>query len=553
MNGLPAGPNFYDGISSEPVDWYGQAVTISPTNGSLLYCGTDKVYVTDNDGNDWGLLSNYVLSPGGALGAIALSPIDSNIIYIGSLSGDIAASLDGGSTWRKTDAASLGGGSRVFSIVCDPKHRLTAYASMSAGTSTIFRTTNGGVTWDTSFRSGLSATSPRRLAFDPMHPDTLYLGTLHGLYSRTTATPWQPVSGLPAVEIWDLAWENSNDGAGGKREQLLVGSYGRGVYRGTFATPMTVLPAVTFAASRVFAAHDSVVKGLIVNTSQNDVTVTALSVSGSVAFSVVSPIAPVVIASGKSLSITFRFQPQSTGAANATLRIDCSAAGSPVFTTLSAVAVLPQLSATPDSIDFGTVQIGSTRDTVFNLNVSTLFGAPDSARFTAFQLMGIRSSAFSLIDSVMPFTVHSGVSSVVRLSYHPTAAGISNGALKFSIDGTDAPYMLQLHGSGQTGSGVFARTAISPQTATLSITPQAAGDMVRASFTIDENYLADMYSVELVDALGRCVQRVASGRVDANEMHVPAISVRDFAPGLYALRLTVAGEVVGTGMFVVAR
>ena len=437
MNGLPNNnSDFYGGITGEPVDWYGQALAISTINGRSLYAGTDKVYRTDDGGDNWYLASSDALATAATLTAITVSPVDSQYVYIGSGDGQLSVSTNGGKTWRKTAAAALGGGGRCFGIACSPKNKQLAYASIESSGGMIFRTTNAGMTWDTTFHAGLPVTRPRRIVFDPLHPDTLYVGTQYGLYARTSATPWQLVAGLPTVEIWDLAWEFRDDAMGGKVQALLIGSYGRGIFRGTFVAPMTVSAGVQFGRTRVGVARDSVVKSVITNSTSDPVTITAITFTDPAAFALISPQLPVTLDLGRSLDVTVRFTPRTTGDITTLMRIEHTSMDSPGHVSVSGIGALPGILATPSAVTFAPIVVGASADTTIDIAMIAPVMPDDVAHITGFQKTGLRMSAFTVTDSVVPQIVTTNVTKQIRISFHPTTPGISTGQL--IIASTDA-------------------------------------------------------------------------------------------------------------------
>lgn len=128
---------------------------------------------------------------GGRVRAIAVSPKDAYTAYIGSVSGGVWKTTNGGTSWfpLNNNMSNLA----VCSLVIDPKNSDIIYAGTGEGYTNsdaiqgagIFKTTNAGTTW-----SQLSATNDsnfyfvNRLAIDSV-TDNIYAATRYGLFMST--------------------------------------------------------------------------------------------------------------------------------------------------------------------------------------------------------------------------------------------------------------------------------------------------------------------------------------------------------------------------------
>ncbi len=128
---------------------------------------------------------------GGRIRAIVVSPTDANTVYIGSVSGGIWKTTNGGSNWFPLDdhMANLA----VCSMVIDPHNPNILYAGTGEGFNNydyirgagIFKSTDAGVTWNQ-----LSSTNNsnfyyvNRLVIDNT-TNSLYAATRAGLYKST--------------------------------------------------------------------------------------------------------------------------------------------------------------------------------------------------------------------------------------------------------------------------------------------------------------------------------------------------------------------------------
>ena len=180
-----------------------------PGNGSAT-CNTD---------GDWKEIGPYTMPSNrtgqpnglGRINGLAFHPTDSNIIYAGAPAGGVWVSEDGGKTWStNTDSlATLG----VSSIAVDPVHPDTIYlgtgdrdANDSYGRG-IFRSTDGGQTWKQS-TTGLGNATIARVIIDPSDHHTLLVASTTGIYRSTDAgNSWTRTS---TGSYKDIAFDAAN-------------------------------------------------------------------------------------------------------------------------------------------------------------------------------------------------------------------------------------------------------------------------------------------------------------------------------------------------------
>lgn len=113
--------------------------------------------------------------------------------------------------WAITVASSPGSGNRI-------------YAGLhGAG---VLRSTDGGKTW-TEINQGLQERTVNPIAFDPINPDVMYVGTENGLFkSRDGGSHWTEAdAGLTTRNIWSLSVDPVN------HARLYAGTSGGGVFR----------------------------------------------------------------------------------------------------------------------------------------------------------------------------------------------------------------------------------------------------------------------------------------------------------------------------------
>lgn len=177
------------------------AVAPSGTDPSRLYvAGADGgVWRSDDAGASWTPLTDDM--PTQAVGALAVDPTNDDVIYVGTGEANFAnhsryglglyKSTDGGATWEHLAEGVFGG--RCFSrLLIDPTNTAVLYASITraggfpelaaakghpgaTGDLGVFKSLDGGVNW-TRLSGGLPNLSTTDLALDPSDPQILYAG-----------------------------------------------------------------------------------------------------------------------------------------------------------------------------------------------------------------------------------------------------------------------------------------------------------------------------------------------------------------------------------------
>jgi photosystem II stability/assembly factor-like uncharacterized protein len=227
--------------SNDRASWANGPLVVDPNLASTLLAGTHRVWQTTNSGSSWSAISPDLTS-GGHLRALAIAPMDSNVVYSGSSDGRLFVTLDRGATWLPR-AAGLPGGRVMSDILVSPFDRDTAYLSIDASSGgRLFQTTDAGVTW-----TDLTGTLPAGIRGMSLAVDfataAFYLGTDAGVYAtRDAGATWvQEAINLPSVAVYDVQIDAANG-------YLVAATHGRGMWRaplsgGSPLTPGPMAPA----------------------------------------------------------------------------------------------------------------------------------------------------------------------------------------------------------------------------------------------------------------------------------------------------------------------
>ncbi|MGA8452090.1 MAG: choice-of-anchor D domain-containing protein [Candidatus Acidiferrales bacterium] len=191
----------------------------------------------------------------------------------------------------------------------------------------------------------------------------------------------------------------------------------------------------------------------LTNSGNATLTVSQASASGT-GFSVSGASWPMTINAGSSGSFSAVFAPTSAAAATGSISVVSNAPGSPAAIALSGTGVQGQLGASPASVNFGSVNVGSSGSqtvTLTNSGSASLTISQATASDTGFSVSGITT----------PLTLGAGQSTSFTAKFSPTSAGSVSGSVSLSNNGPNSPVTVALTGSG---------TATAPQ---LTITPSS--------------------------------------------------------------------------------
>lgn len=130
----------------------------------------------DEGPTDWNRTSGW--NPGhGRLTSLAIHPSNTNIIYVSSPGGGIWKTTNGGNTWQSltdNNAAWM----NVFSLAIDPKNSNTIYAGTA--NSKVIKSTNGGASW-TELTSGPTG-KIKKIVVNPSQSNILLVCADNGLW-----------------------------------------------------------------------------------------------------------------------------------------------------------------------------------------------------------------------------------------------------------------------------------------------------------------------------------------------------------------------------------
>jgi hypothetical protein len=240
-------------------------LTISPHNHEKVYVGSQHVHVTTDGGRSWQMISpdltlndktrqgisggltpdNIGVEYAGVIFAIAESPVQEGLIWVGTNDGLVHVTHDGGGSWTNitSNIPNLPPWGTISNIKSSRFDAGTAYITvdfhqMNNRDPFVYKTSDYGRTWEL-IVNGIPK-SPFSYAHwieeDPVRRGLLYLGTENALFvSFDDGNHWVPLqNNLPHAPVYGIiVQEHFND--------LVVATYGRGFWILDDLTPLQQL------------------------------------------------------------------------------------------------------------------------------------------------------------------------------------------------------------------------------------------------------------------------------------------------------------------------
>lgn len=247
-----------EGENEPALRWnWDSPIIISRHNNSRLYFGANKLFRTDDRGENWTAISgdlsrqidrnklpvmgkvwsmdavakNQSTDIYGQLVSIAESPFDENHLVVGTDDGLIHVTTDGGKNWTKIESfPGVPDRTYVNQIVASRHDQNVFYATFNHHRygdfkPYIYKSVDGGRSW-----SSISNNLPERgstycMVEDPINKNLLFAGTEFGVYcSIDGGNRWvQMKGGLPTVAVRDIEIQE-------RESDLILATFGRGFY-----------------------------------------------------------------------------------------------------------------------------------------------------------------------------------------------------------------------------------------------------------------------------------------------------------------------------------
>ena len=260
-------------------------LAVSKHKSGRLYFAANKVFKSDDYGNSWDVISNDLsrkinrnelkvydrvlsmdavakngsTSPYGTIVSLSESPIDPNLIAVGTDDGLIQISKNGGQSWFKVDNISGVPENSYTNSIYLSKHDINvmyvAFNHHKYGDFQpyIYKTSNLGDTWKSISNNLPERGSVYSIEEDHIDKDLIFCGTEFGVYfSPNAGQRWRALdNGLPTIAVRDIAiQEREND--------LILGTFGRGFYiLDDYSSLRSIENSLKESESSIFSIRDA--------------------------------------------------------------------------------------------------------------------------------------------------------------------------------------------------------------------------------------------------------------------------------------------------------
>lgn len=283
----------------EEIRWnWDTPLILSHHSNTRLYIAANKVFRSDDRGQSWKAISpdltrqidrnklpvmgkiwgpdavakNASTSFYGNIIALVESPLNENLIIVGTDDGLLQITEDAGKNWRKIDKfPGVPETTYVSDVFTSQFNENVIYVTFNNHKNNDFKpyvikSTDKGLTWQ-SLSSNLPENGPVwTINEDHKNPDLLFVGTEFGaFFTIDGGKKWiQFKSGLPTISVRDIEIQR-------RENDLILGTFGRGIYILDDYTPLRYVSQEVFdKAYHIFPIKDALMYNEDESRSKND-------------------------------------------------------------------------------------------------------------------------------------------------------------------------------------------------------------------------------------------------------------------------------------------
>ncbi len=263
------------GEPSYRFDWV-TPVVVSQHDPRVIYLGGNRLFISRDRGVTWErtadlsrgidrdtlrlmgvagadsmLSKNDGTSSFGEIVTISDSPLDADVLWVGTDDGNVQVSRDGGRSWTEVsgNVSGVPAGTYVSRVAASAVGPGVAYASFDAHRDGdfapyVYKTLDYGRKW-TQLTNGLPEEGSVNVIVEhPTNPGLLFLGSEHALFVSTDAGQhWTRFAGQLPTTLYDDLVIHPRD------NDLVVGTHGRSIYILDDVTPLAEWSAEVAASS----------------------------------------------------------------------------------------------------------------------------------------------------------------------------------------------------------------------------------------------------------------------------------------------------------------
>jgi len=257
---------------------------LSPHMSTRLYYGAEKLFRSDDRGDSWQIISpdltqqidrnklevmdrvwsvdsiakNVSTSKYGSLIGITESPVQADLLMVGSDDGMISVSSNGGADWSSVKKfPNVPNMSYISDVLFSNHDANVAYATIDNHKRGdykpyVLKSTDQGKSWKQISSNLPERGSAHTIVEDHVDPNLLFVGTEFGaFFTQNGGSSWHKLSKLPTIAVRDLEIQS-------RENDLVIGTFGLGVYILDDYTPLrNSTQQLNSNAATVFPIKDS--------------------------------------------------------------------------------------------------------------------------------------------------------------------------------------------------------------------------------------------------------------------------------------------------------
>jgi len=441
-------------------------LAIDSSNTDIIYAGTNGgVFKSTNGGGGWSAVNNGLTYTD--VWALAIDPSNTSILYAGTV-GYLYKSTDAGMIWSPSNLTGVDG------LAIDPSNTSVLYANTQ--NSGIHKSTDGGESWFPILK-GLTCVLGYTLTMDPTNPNTIYAGNSCAVYKSTDGgeswiailvtsfglavgiDPTDP--GIVYAGTWGLGIYKSTDGGktwirfntGLTAAGLLVTALAidptnpRLMYAGTYAGVFKSFPAGTLS---LYVSN--------AGTGEGSVTSSPSGIDcGSICAATYDEGTGVTLTATPSTGSIFAgWSGACSGTGDCVVTMDANKLVTATFNEPGQSGV--NISVVPESLNFGSVNVGLSREETITITNQT------NSTATLSGSVGTLSGPFSVVSGGGAFDLAPGQSVTVTVQFLPATAGEASANLFISHNAANQPNPANVPLSGTGVGSIVSGISVTPTT-----------------------------------------------------------------------------------------
>jgi len=302
--------------------------------------------------------------------------------------------------------------------------------------------------------SGISVAGTGFSASGPKLPISLSAGQ-----SASISAVFKPTAGASDTGTITIA----SNAAGSPSIVALSGA-------GMTAAALTATPnSIAFGSVAVGSEATQTIK--LENTGTEPAAISKVAFSGT-GVSVSGMTAPVMLNGGESTTLAVTYKPTSAATLTGSVSITSNASDPSIVIGINATATSSTLSATPSSVSFGNVVVGS--DTTQTIRLQNIGTSQVTISSVTPSVSGVGISGITLPANLAP-----GTSATLTAAYKPTAAGSAAGKLTVTSNAVGSPTIIDL-----SGTAAAASIQLTPNATSLSFGNVTVGSSGTSQLTV---------------------------------------------------------------------